>query len=70
MERHPQVSITTLLYNSANGLSQCLQAIRPAVQSGFVQMLAVDNARQTRVLNFVAILLFIARCAGSPIATR
>jgi len=44
MEKHPQVSITTLLYNSADGLSQCLQAIRPEVQSGFAQMLVVDNA--------------------------
>jgi len=70
MKKHPQVSITTLLYNSADGLSQCLQAIRPKVQSGFAQMLVVDNASPDGSAEFrKPSHLFIVGCVGNLIAT-
>ena len=40
----PQISATVVLYNSAEHLGECLNSIRPAVDDGFVELIAVDNA--------------------------
>lgn len=44
MKTQPQISITTLLYNSADCIRECLQSIQADVQSGFAELLVVDNA--------------------------
>lgn len=43
MELKPQVSITTVLYNSAQGLQECLESVRSDVLSGFAEYLIIDN---------------------------
>jgi N-acetylglucosaminyl-diphospho-decaprenol L-rhamnosyltransferase len=40
----PTVSVTIVLHNSEQDLGRCLAAIRPAVSSGFAELIAVDNA--------------------------
>jgi GT2 family glycosyltransferase len=40
----PVVSITVVLYNSAQTLSACLQSVRKDVTDGFAELLVVDNA--------------------------
>lgn len=40
----PDVSITTVLYNSADCLRDCFAAIEPEIRRGTAELLAVDNA--------------------------
>jgi N-acetylglucosaminyl-diphospho-decaprenol L-rhamnosyltransferase len=40
----PTVTVTIVLHNSERELGRCLAAIRPAVASGFAELIAVDNA--------------------------
>ena len=40
----PTVSVTIVLHNSEHELRGCLAAIRPDLQSGFAELIAVDNA--------------------------
>jgi GT2 family glycosyltransferase len=40
----PVVSITLLVWNALPGLRDCLRSIEPEVESGFAEVLAVDNA--------------------------
>jgi GT2 family glycosyltransferase len=40
----PAVTVTIVLYNSETLLARCLEAIRPEVESGFAELVAVDNA--------------------------
>jgi N-acetylglucosaminyl-diphospho-decaprenol L-rhamnosyltransferase len=40
----PAVSVTIVLYNSEPLLPFCVEAIRPELESGFAELLAVDNA--------------------------
>ena len=40
----PTVTVTIVLYNSERVLSSCLDAIRPELESGFAELVAVDNA--------------------------
>jgi GT2 family glycosyltransferase len=43
MER-PELSIAIVLYNSGEALTDCLHSIRPELDSGFAELIAVDNA--------------------------
>jgi N-acetylglucosaminyl-diphospho-decaprenol L-rhamnosyltransferase len=40
----PQLSIAIVLYNSGAGLRDCLRSIRSELDSGFAELIAVDNA--------------------------
>jgi GT2 family glycosyltransferase len=40
----PKVSITLLVWNALPGLHDCLRSIEPEVESGFAEVIAVDNA--------------------------
>ena len=40
----PELSIAIVLYNSSASLSECLRSIRAAVDSGWADVVAVDNA--------------------------
>jgi GT2 family glycosyltransferase len=40
----PTVSVTIVLHNSERELERCLEAIRPEVESGFAELIGVDNA--------------------------
>jgi N-acetylglucosaminyl-diphospho-decaprenol L-rhamnosyltransferase len=40
----PAVTVTIVLYNSEDLLAPCLGAIRPELESGFAELVAVDNA--------------------------
>jgi GT2 family glycosyltransferase len=39
-----EVSIAIVLYNSADSLSECLHSVRAAVEEGWAELIAVDNA--------------------------
>lgn len=39
----PQLSIVIVLYNSAESLTQCLRRVRAAADSGWAEVIAVDN---------------------------
>jgi N-acetylglucosaminyl-diphospho-decaprenol L-rhamnosyltransferase len=39
-----ELSIALVLYRSADTLTDCLRSIRPAVRSGYAEVIAVDNA--------------------------
>jgi hypothetical protein len=57
----PTVSLTTVLYNSAQGLRECLESVRPAVLSGFAQHIIVDNASPDNSVEIVKEVLPEAR---------
>lgn len=40
----PELSIAIVLYNSAETLADCLRSIRGELESGFAELIAVDNA--------------------------
>ena len=40
----PQLSIAIVLHNSAEALPSCLRSVRPAVEAGWAEVIAVDNA--------------------------
>src|ERR1700691_2698652 len=40
----PTISVVVVLYNSADGLSECLRPIAEDVRSGWAELLLVDNA--------------------------
>jgi GT2 family glycosyltransferase len=40
----PDVSVTLVLYNSAEHLSACLSSLRPELERGVAEVIAVDNA--------------------------
>jgi GT2 family glycosyltransferase len=40
----PELSIAVVLYNSGGTLLECLRSIRPELDSGFAELIAVDNA--------------------------
>ena len=40
----PQLSIAIVLHNSAEALPGCLRSVRPAVEAGWAEVIAVDNA--------------------------
>jgi GT2 family glycosyltransferase len=40
----PAVTVTIVLYNSEAHMAGCLDAIRPELESGFAELVAVDNA--------------------------
>jgi GT2 family glycosyltransferase len=40
----PEASIAIVLYNSGDTLQDCLRSIRPELDSGFAELIAVDNA--------------------------
>jgi N-acetylglucosaminyl-diphospho-decaprenol L-rhamnosyltransferase len=42
--RRPELSVAIVLYNSGAGLRDCLRSIRPELDSGFAELIAVDNA--------------------------
>lgn len=42
--QRPRLTITTVLYNSSDSLDDYAAAVRPAVDSGSVRLIAVDNA--------------------------
>jgi GT2 family glycosyltransferase len=44
MTDDPAVSVSIVLYNSAEGLGECLAALRPDVRDGHAEVIAVDNA--------------------------
>jgi N-acetylglucosaminyl-diphospho-decaprenol L-rhamnosyltransferase len=46
----PELSIALVLYNSADELEECLTAIRPLADSGWAELIAVDNASPDRSL--------------------
>jgi len=40
----PELSIAIVLYNSSDSLPDCLRSIRPELDNGFAELIAVDNA--------------------------
>jgi N-acetylglucosaminyl-diphospho-decaprenol L-rhamnosyltransferase len=40
----PELSIAIVLYNSAEALEDCLHSLRPLIEDGFAEVIAVDNA--------------------------
>ncbi len=50
----PIVSVTIVLYNSADHLAECLASIRGSLESGFAELVVVDNASPDRSLEIVA----------------
>ena len=44
MENMPTVSITVVVFNSATCVRSCLRSLRDEVQSGYAEVLVVDNA--------------------------
>ena len=40
----PTISVTIVLHNSAGDLRECLRAIRPEIEEGSAELIAVDNA--------------------------
>jgi N-acetylglucosaminyl-diphospho-decaprenol L-rhamnosyltransferase len=40
----PELSIAIVLYNSGGPLGECLRSIRPELETGFAELIAVDNA--------------------------
>ena len=40
----PELSIAIVLYNSGAALADCLRSLRPELDSGFAELIAVDNA--------------------------
>jgi len=40
----PELSIAIVLYNSGGALPECLRSLRPELDSGFAELVAVDNA--------------------------
>lgn len=47
---NPVVSVTIVLYNSADHLAECLASIRGSIESGFAELIVVDNASPDRSL--------------------
>ena len=50
----PTVSVTIVLYNSEAGLAECLRALKPELEDGFAELIAVDNASPDRSADVVA----------------
>jgi GT2 family glycosyltransferase len=44
----PAVSVTVVLYNSERELDACIRSIRPELEDGFAELIAVDNASPDR----------------------
>jgi len=44
MTELPVVTVTIVLHNSEHGLAACIAAIRPELDAGFAELVAVDNA--------------------------
>jgi GT2 family glycosyltransferase len=44
MTEAPVVTLTIVLHNSEHGLSACIEAVRPELEDGFAELVAVDNA--------------------------
>lgn len=44
MTELPVVTVTIVLHNSEHGLTACIDAIRPELDDGFAELVAVDNA--------------------------
>jgi GT2 family glycosyltransferase len=40
----PELSVAIVLYNSGDSVRDCLRAIRPEIETGFAELIAVDNA--------------------------
>ena len=40
----PELSVAIVLYNSGDSVRDCLRSIRPDIDSGFAELVAVDNA--------------------------
>jgi GT2 family glycosyltransferase len=53
----PTVSIIVVLYNSASELAGCLESIRDEVQSGWAELLLVDNASPDESLEIATALM-------------
>ena len=49
----PQLSIVIVLHNSADELVDCLRSIEPAIQTGWAELIAVDNASPDRSAEIV-----------------
>ena len=54
-----------VLHNSAEGLPECLASIAPAVERGFAEVLAVDNASPDNSADLVRSVLPMARVLHS-----
>jgi N-acetylglucosaminyl-diphospho-decaprenol L-rhamnosyltransferase len=61
----PTVSVTIVLHNSERELERCLEAIRPEVETGFAELIAVDNASPDDSAGAVARALPAARIIRS-----
>lgn len=44
----PKLTIVVVLYNSAGELVDCLRSVRPAIEAGWAELIAVDNASPDR----------------------
>lgn len=51
------VSLTTVLYNSAEGLRECLESVRPYVLGDFAEYIIVDNASPDNSLKIAKTVL-------------
>lgn len=40
----PRITVTTVLYNSADTIEECFRSLQPSVENGFAEVIAVDNA--------------------------
>jgi hypothetical protein len=45
----PAVTVTIVLYNSEALLARCLESIRPELESGFAELVAVDCSARMRL---------------------
>jgi N-acetylglucosaminyl-diphospho-decaprenol L-rhamnosyltransferase len=49
----PRLSIVIVLHNSADELGECLRSVRPAIDAGWAELIAVDNASPDRSAEIV-----------------
>jgi N-acetylglucosaminyl-diphospho-decaprenol L-rhamnosyltransferase len=63
----PTVSVTVVLHNSADRLRECLEPLRASVESGFAEVIAVDNASPDDSASIVRSVLPSARVVVSDV---
>jgi len=62
----PTLSVTVVLYNSQDELPACLASVRADIDTGFAELIAVDNASPDRSAEIVRDAVPSARLVSSP----
>jgi GT2 family glycosyltransferase len=62
----PVVSVTVVLHNSERGLADCIRSIRPELDDGFAELIAVDNASPDESVEIIERVAPEARVVRSP----